>query len=70
MTETILPFIKLCHSTNMYKYKIAMMRNGKRQNYGKNKISKKWKNQKIKIMAKKIKIQKLDKKIILWYGKK
>ena len=36
----------------MYKYKIAIMRNGKRQNYGKNKISKKWKNQKIKIMAK------------------
>lgn len=43
----------------MYKYKIAIMRNGKRQNYGKNKISKKWKNQKIKIMAK-TKIQKLD----------
>lgn len=36
----------------MYKYKIAIMRNGKRQSYGKNKISKKWKNQKIKIMAK------------------
>ena len=38
-----------------------MMRNGKNQNYGKNKISKKWKNQEIKIMAKNKKIQKLDK---------
>lgn len=48
----------------MYKYKIAIMRNGKRQNYGKIKYPKNGKIRKSKLWQK-IKIQKLDKKIIL-----